>query len=166
MRDRVYGPDFLNYAIHNSVIETTHYYLGSSQDCLNKLIENSQKWRPGIKIVGSTNGYFDSADEERIVADINDRDPDFIWVGLGTPKQQEWIARNRHRIKRGAVLAVGFAFDVNAGTKKDAPQWMQPLGLTWLYRLASEPRRLWWRYLKYNSIFLYFLTRQKLVRVS
>lgn len=64
------------------------------------------------------------------------------------------------------MLAVGFAFVVNAGTKKDAPQWMQPLGLTWLYRLCSEPRRLWWRYLKYNSIFVFYLAKQKLTHSS
>lgn len=162
MKDRVYGPDFLHHAIHHASAETTHYFLGASQDCLDKLISNSKMWRPGMKIVGSHNGYFKPADEECIAADINAANADFVWVGLGTPKQQEWIARNRANIKRGALLAVGFAFDVNAGTKKDAPRWMQPLGLTWFYRLCSEPRRLWWRYLKYNSVFLYYLAKQKL----
>ena len=165
MQDRVYGPDFLNYGIHQASKNSTHYFLGASQNCLDKLIANSNEWRPDFKIVGSHNGYFKPEDEQRIADDINACNPDFIWVGLGTPKQQEWIARNRELIHRGAVLAVGFAFDVNAGTRKDAPRWMQPLGLTWLYRLCSEPRRLWWRYLKYNSIFLYHLTKQKLFGV-
>ena len=162
MQDRVYGPDFLNYGIYHTSKTTKHYFLGASQDCLEKLIANSKDWNSNFQIVGSHNGYFKPKDEDRIADDINACDPDFIWVGLGTPKQQEWIARNRSRITRGALLAVGFAFDVNAGTKKDAPQWMQPLGLTWLYRLCSEPRRLWWRYLKYNSIFVYYLIKQKL----
>ena len=81
-----------------------------------------------------------------------------------TPKQQEWIQENKARIQRGVVLAVGFAFDVNAGTKSDAPMWMQRLGLTWIHRMASEPRRLLWRYLRYNSLFIFYLVRDALVR--
>ena len=92
-----------------------------------------------------------------IVDEINRLEPDLIWIGLGTPKQQEWIARNKPRLRRGVALAVGFAFDVNAGTKKDAPAWMQRMGLTWLFRMASEPGRLFGRYLNYNSLFLAYL---------
>ena len=161
MKERVYGPDFLKFGILNAGENTTHYFLGASQDCLDKLIENCKEWRPDLKIVGSRNGYFKLEEEEKIAEDIDSANPDFVWVGLGTPKQQEWIARNRVRIKRGVLLAVGFAFDVNAGTKKDAPKVLQKMGLTWFYRLCSEPRRLWWRYLKYNTIFLFYLMRQK-----
>ena len=103
------------------------------------------------------NGYFKPEQDQEIVDEINQLSPDFIWVGLGTPKQQEWIHRNMPQIKRGVVFAVGFAFDVNAGTKKDAPLWMQKRGLTWVFRLLSEPLRLGPRYLRYNSLFLFYL---------
>ncbi|MGI9172835.1 MAG: WecB/TagA/CpsF family glycosyltransferase, partial [Chthoniobacterales bacterium] len=83
-------------------------------------------------------------------------------VGLGTPKQQEWIHRHKVKIPRGLLLAVGFAFDVNAGMKKDAPAWMQRVGLTWVFRAWSEPRRLLTRYLRYNSLFLYYLAHDAL----
>ncbi len=83
--------------------------------------------------------------------------PDFIWVGLGTPKQYHWIQRAHDRGIKSVFLAVGFAFDVIAGTKPDAPAWMQPLGLTWLFRLLSEPKRLGSRYLKYNTLFCWYL---------
>ena len=162
MTDRVYGPDFLNFTIKNSAESTTHYFLGASQVCLDKLITNCKIWRPNLKVRGSHNGYFTDEENQAIIDDINRCKADFIWVGLGTPKRQEWIFKNRHKIHRGVLLAVGFAFDVNAGTKSDAPQWMQPLGLTWLHRLVCEPKRLWWRYLKYNTIFLYFVLVQKL----
>jgi N-acetylglucosaminyldiphosphoundecaprenol N-acetyl-beta-D-mannosaminyltransferase len=99
-----------------------------------------------------------------VIADILTANPDFIWVGLGTPKQQEWINRNKHRFAHGVLLAVGFAFDVNAGTKKDAPRLMHKLGLTWLFRLLSEPRRLFVRYAKYNTLFLWHLCRQLIKR--
>ena len=73
--------------------------------------------------------------------------------------QQAWIHQHKDQIKRGLLLAVGFAFDVNAGTKPDAPMWMQNMGLGWLFRLLSEPRRLFGRYLYYNTMFLFLLVR-------
>ena len=110
--------------------------------------------------MGRHHGYFGDDEDAAIVGEINSLSPDFIWVGLGTPKQQRWIAANRDAIGRGALLAVGFAFDVNAGTKSDAPRWVQRLGLTWLFRLLAEPGRLAGRYFKYNSLYLWFLARQ------
>jgi len=97
MKERVYGPDFLKYAILNSSIESTHYFLGASQDCLDRLLGNVRELRPDLKIVGASNGYFKLDEESQIIGDINDSNPDFIWVGLGTPKQQEWIARSRRK---------------------------------------------------------------------
>ena len=162
MENRVYGPEFLTHSIDHSKKETTHYLLGGNQDCLDKLIANAEKRSENFTICGSRNGYFKDEDNDEIIADIKRCNPDFIWIGLGTPKQQSWIMEHARKFDRGVFLAVGFAFDVNAGTKKDAPKWMQKWGLTWFYRLVSEPRRLWWRYLKYNSIFLYALGKQKL----
>jgi N-acetylglucosaminyldiphosphoundecaprenol N-acetyl-beta-D-mannosaminyltransferase len=95
--------------------------------------------------------------DETVIEEINRLSPDFIWVGFGTPKQQAWVKRYKPRLRRGVILTVGFAFDVNAGMKPDAPPWMQRLGLTWIYRLASEPRRLASRYVRYNTLFLFYL---------
>ncbi|MBT8135764.1 MAG: WecB/TagA/CpsF family glycosyltransferase [Gammaproteobacteria bacterium] len=161
MRDRVYGPSFLTHMITNSPPDLRHYFLGASQECLDLLLAQIRKRNPDFLIAGSHHGYFGTDDEDAVLADINAAQPDLVWVGLGTPKQQEWIYRVRDRARAGALLAVGFAFDVNAGTKKDAPPWMQRMGLTWFYRLLQEPRRLWWRYLYYNSVFLWGLLRQK-----
>jgi N-acetylglucosaminyldiphosphoundecaprenol N-acetyl-beta-D-mannosaminyltransferase len=91
------------------------------------------------------------------VEEINRLSPDYIWVGFGAPKQDLWVKRNKHLIRRGVMPAVGFAFDVNAGLKRDAPEWMQRNGLTWLFRLFSEPRRLAWRYIRYNTLFFSYL---------
>ena len=160
MKERVYGPDFLKYGVEHSSDESRHYFLGASQDCLDKLLSKCKEFRETVQIVGSRNGYFSEEDNEGIVQDIEAANPDYIWVGLGTPKQQEWICKNRENFTKGALLAVGFAFDVNAGTKKDAPVWMQKFGLTWFYRLLCEPRRLWKRYLVYNSIFVWGVIKQ------
>ncbi len=157
---RVYGPDFMNYFFRNSDTSITHYFLGASQDCLEMLIQNLREIQPDYQLVGSHNGYFQIQDEPSIIEDINRCQPDIVWVGLGTPKQQEWIHRNKSLLNCKALLAVGFAFDVNAGTKKDAPSWLGPLGLTWLYRLGCEPKRLWKRYFIYNSVFLFRLVIQ------
>jgi len=135
----------------------THYFLGGSAECVSALTRNMLAINSAVKIVGSHHGYFRPEEEPAIVDEINRLSPDFIWIGLGTPKQQHWIERNRARIQRGMLFAVGFAFDVNAGTKPDAPMWMQRLGLTWLFRMASEPRRLAPRFIRFNSLFLFYL---------
>lgn len=162
MKQRVYGPEFLAHAIAATAPGTRHYFLGGSPLCLEQLLQGIRRQNPALTVVGSHNGYFKEHQNEEVILDILKTDPDFIWVGLGTPKQQEWINAHKSRFPRGVLLAVGFAFDVNAGTKKDAPRLMQKLGLTWLFRLLSEPRRLFVRYTKYNSLFLWHLARQLL----
>ena len=157
LQDRVYGPTFMRCCLLTCPAPYTHYFLGASESCLAKLKEIFRTANPAIQIIGSCHGYFKQEESDRIIEEINRLSPDFIWVGLGTPKQQIWIHEYKHKITRGVILAVGFAFDVNAGTKKDAPLWMQRSGLTWLFRLCREPRRLLSRYLLYNSLFLFYL---------
>lgn len=157
LKDRVYGPTFMRHCVLNSPGSIKHYFLGASDECLSKLVTVLRAKSHELQIVGTHHGYFSRDEEPAIVEEINQLSPDFIWVGLGTPKQQEWIYRNKPFIRRGVVFAVGYAFDVNAGTKRDQPMWMQRLGLGWLFRLCSEPKRLLGRYLKYNSLFLFYL---------
>jgi N-acetylglucosaminyldiphosphoundecaprenol N-acetyl-beta-D-mannosaminyltransferase len=159
MRDRVYGPTFMRECLLSSPAPFTHYFLGGSDACVKRLKDSFLNRNPAIQIIGTRNGYFGREQEPEIVEEINRLSPDFIWLGLGTPKQQAWIHQYKSRIQRGILLAVGFAFDVNAGMKPDAPRWMQRGGLTWFYRLCSEPRRLGPRYLRHNSLFLYYLLR-------
>jgi N-acetylglucosaminyldiphosphoundecaprenol N-acetyl-beta-D-mannosaminyltransferase len=157
LRDRVYGPSFMRECVLASPAPFTHYFLGGNDECVSRLQQFFLKENPNVKIIGARNGYFKPEDEPQILEEINRLSPDFIWIGLGTPKQQDWVFRNKSKIKRGILLAVGFAFDVNAGTKPDAPLWMQRLGLTWVHRLASEPLRLGPRYVRNNSQFLFYL---------
>jgi N-acetylglucosaminyldiphosphoundecaprenol N-acetyl-beta-D-mannosaminyltransferase len=161
LRDRVYGPAFMRYCIEHSPTPFRHYLLGGSAECVSRL---RARFGTEAQIVGAHDGYFNAAQEPAILAEINRLSPDFVWVGLGTPKQQDWIHRHKGLVKRGVIFAIGFGFDVNAGIKKDAPRWMQRLGLTWLFRALSEPRRLLTRYLRYNSRFIYYLVRDALVR--
>ena len=162
MTDRVYGPAFFRHALIQSPADLTHYFLGGSEACGRALVERFTALNPSLKIVGSFHGRCDldgflGTDDSRILDEIRRIKPDFIWVGLGTPKQQRWIARVKPLLGHGVLLSVGQAFDVNAGLRADAPDWMQRCGLTWLHRMASEPRRLVGRYLHHNSLFLGYL---------
>ncbi len=157
LRDRVYGPSFMQYLIARSPPSVSHYFLGGSPECAAKLRATFRAQNPQAQIIGARHGYFKPEEEAAIIDELNQLSPDFIWVGLGTPKQQAWIHRYKTQIRRGVICAVGFAFDVNAGTKKDAPVGLQRLGLTWLFRLATEPARLAPRYLRYNTLFALYL---------
>jgi len=165
LRDRVYGPEFMRRFLDTAPAGTTHYLLGGSAECGARLKAIFTKRNPHLRFVGAfhgrcrPDGLLEDAAEAEVMAELNRLSPDFIWVGFGTPKQQAWARRHKPQLQRGVVLTVGFAFDANAGLKPDAPAWMQRAGLTWLHRLASEPRRLGPRYLKWNSLFLYYLLR-------
>lgn len=163
LSDRVYGPSFMDLCLRGLSGVTTHYLVGGSPDCGRRLREKYVALNPGLRFAGGFHGCCDDEgrlndkDENQIQQEISATRPDFIWIGLGAPKQYAWLARHSHLLNRGVVLTVGQAFDVNAGTKPDAPPWMQRAGLTWLFRLASEPRRLGRRYLKYNSLFVSYV---------
>jgi N-acetylglucosaminyldiphosphoundecaprenol N-acetyl-beta-D-mannosaminyltransferase len=165
LRDRVYGPTFMRQFLAAVPGEFTHYLIGGSEECGAKLRAAFEQVNPAIRFIGAfhgkclADGRFDSAAEERVLEEINRLSPDFVWVGLGAPKQEAWVKHYKSRLRRGVILTVGFAFDVNAGMKPDAPAWMQRLGLTWVFRLWSEPRRLGPRYLQYNVLFLWYLLR-------
>ncbi|HVV00635.1 MAG TPA: WecB/TagA/CpsF family glycosyltransferase [Verrucomicrobiae bacterium] len=163
LRDRVYGPTFMRKFLEAAPPGSSHYLLGGSEECGRRLRERFEKSNPALRFSGAfhgrcdANGILERRADAEVIDEINRLSPDYIWVGVGTPKQQAWVKRHKRLIRRGVILTVGFAFDVNAGMKPDAPPWMQRLGLTWLFRLASEPRRLGPRYFRYNLLFLYYL---------
>ena len=97
-----------------------------------------------------------------MVAAINRASPDIVWVGLGTPKQEQWMHRHRGRLKAVVLLGVGAAFDIHAGNRRQAPRWMRESGCEWLFRLMQEPRRLWRRYLIYGPQFLFYVALESL----
>ncbi len=163
LRDRVYGPIFMHRFLSSVSGEFSHYLLGGSSECGARLRERYLKINPDLRFVGAfhgrclADGRIDPSEEQSVLQELDRLKPDFIWVGFGTPKQQAWVRHYKSRISRGVILTVGFAFDVNAGSKPDAPMWMQRLALTWVFRLCSEPKRLASRYFKYNLLFLYYL---------
>jgi N-acetylglucosaminyldiphosphoundecaprenol N-acetyl-beta-D-mannosaminyltransferase len=162
---RVYGPELMARACARAVDGTPRFYLygGRNQGALVQLALNLRRRYPGINIVG---GYapphreLTSEEEDAIVAEINRSRADVVWVGIGVPKQEKWMARMRGRLDAPVLVGVGAAFDFLAGLVPQAPPWMQRMGLEWSYRLAREPRRLWKRYLRYNPRFVYRIAAQ------
>jgi N-acetylglucosaminyldiphosphoundecaprenol N-acetyl-beta-D-mannosaminyltransferase len=115
--------------------------------------------QPDIEIVGAISPPFrpfTEADEASFADAINRAAPDFVWVGLPGVRMERWIIQNQWRYQRGVFLAVGDAFALLTGRRQFAPAWMQRLGLTWFYRMCKEPARLGPRFLKHNSLYLYY----------
>lgn len=163
IRRAVCGPTFMGKMLAGAAGSSTHYLLGGSEECGQILREKFTDSKTGIRIIGGfhgmcgNDGTLEGEAEKEVIDEINRLAPDYIWVGFGGSKQVTWLKRHKHLLRKGVILGVGFAFDVNAGVKRDAPEWMQRNGLTWLFRLCSEPRRLAWRYVRYNSLFLSYL---------
>ena len=157
--DRVYGPDLMDRACARAARNGLRFYLygGRNQGALAQLARTLRLRYPGLQIVGGYAPPFrelTDAEEEAVVNDIRRSGADVVWVGIGVPKQEKWMARMRHRVSAPVFVGVGAAFDFHAGLIPQAPAWMQRLGLEWLFRLAQEPRRLWRRYLRYNPRFV------------
>jgi N-acetylglucosaminyldiphosphoundecaprenol N-acetyl-beta-D-mannosaminyltransferase len=165
LHDRVYGPELmLRYS--KRCAERGHrvwLYGGRDQGSLAQLALNLRQIYPGIKIVGGYSPPFrplTAAEEDDVVRQIEHDKPDVLWVGIGVPRQEKWMAHMRDRVSVPVMAAVGAAFDFHAGRISQAPTWMQEHGLEWTYRIAQEPRRLLPRYLYYNPTFMMAFARQ------
>jgi N-acetylglucosaminyldiphosphoundecaprenol N-acetyl-beta-D-mannosaminyltransferase len=147
---RVYGPDLMRKMTAVSNLRGyRQLYYGGAVGVTDRLTQVLLNEYPQLKVVGAFCPPFREltpAEDAVIVATINAARPDIIWVGLSTPKQELWMARHLGRIDAPVMIGVGAAFDFLAGTKRQAPRWMQRNGLEWLFRLCAEPRRLWRRY--------------------
>jgi N-acetylglucosaminyldiphosphoundecaprenol N-acetyl-beta-D-mannosaminyltransferase len=163
--DRVYGPELMT-RYNERCRERGHrvwLYGGRDQGSLAQLAHNMHRANPGMRIVGGYSPPFrplTTAEEDDLARQINAAQPDVLWVGIGQPKQEKWMARMRDRLDVPVMCSVGAAFDFLAGRISQAPVWMQQRGLEWTYRIAQEPRRLLPRYLYHNPKFLAGFVRQ------
>lgn len=163
---RVYGPDLLIEFCRASARQGfRHFFYGAAPGIPQRLAAELQRRFPGTVVVGCYSPPFRelTCDEDaKVVEMINRARPDVLWIGLGCPKQERWAYEHRDRLHVPILAAVGQAFDIHAGSLRQAPEWMREHGLEWLFRFAHEPRRLWRRYLLYNSQFLYLLLLEAL----
>lgn len=162
-QQRINGPDLmLKYCEQAALRGESVFLYGGTPETMQLLQPALRERFPALKIAGAISPPFrplTPAEDAETIATINASKAGTVWVSLGCPKQEKWMADHRHRIQ-AVMIGVGAAFDYHAGTTKRAPSWMQNHGLEWLHRMASEPARLSARYLQTNSIFLFKALRQ------
>lgn len=165
VQQRINGPDLMwRYLAAGARHGGPIFLYGATEKTLQILRTRVAEEFPGIQIAGTYSPPFrplTAEEDEQVVEMINSSGATTVWVSLGCPKQEKWMAAHRGRI-RAVMIGVGAAFDYHAGTIQRAPLWMQRNGLEWLHRLASEPRRLWKRYLVTNTLFIVLSFRQLL----
>jgi N-acetylglucosaminyldiphosphoundecaprenol N-acetyl-beta-D-mannosaminyltransferase len=162
---RVYGPDLMLAVCERAAQRGWGCFLyGATEEVLEQLRSNLSDRYPGLPIVGTHSPPFRALtpeEDEAVVRQINESGAQIVWVGLSTPKQERWMASHIGRLNASALFGVGAAFDIHAGNLRQAPRWMQRSGLEWLFRLASEPRRLWRRYAVNNPRFVLAISRRR-----
>jgi N-acetylglucosaminyldiphosphoundecaprenol N-acetyl-beta-D-mannosaminyltransferase len=157
LSDRVYGPDLMRRCLAASEESDRHFLLGGTAEERQRLEEMCRHQYPAVRIVGSYSPPFRAwplDEDQKIIRLLKAAQPNFVWVGLGCPKQELLLARLKNALPPSVCLAVGAAFPLLAGTLKQAPPALQRLGLEWAFRLLMEPRRLWRRYLVNNTLFV------------
>lgn len=154
---RTTGPSYMEEIFKISVQKGyRHFFYGSTEETLKKMRSKLTEEYPGLQIAGVYSPPFrklTEQEEEEIINMINENAPDFVWVGLGAPKQEKWMNQHKEKVK-GFMVGVGAGFDYLAGNISRAPQWMQKLNLEWLYRMLQDPKRLFKRYLYTNIKFI------------
>jgi N-acetylglucosaminyldiphosphoundecaprenol N-acetyl-beta-D-mannosaminyltransferase len=165
LSSRVYGPDLMARYCERAALTGARMFLygGRNQGALVQLALNLRTRYPGLNIVGGYAPPFrplTGEEEDFVLDEINRSQADVVWVGIGVPKQEKWMAAMRDRLRAPVLVGVGAAFDFHAGLVPQAPRWMQSMGLEWAYRLLQEPGRLWRRYLRYNPRFVLGFLRQ------
>ena len=162
VKERVCGPELMLRCLDQGQEKGwRHYLYGGKEDVLDRLVDSVSKKFPRAEIAGAYSPPFRSLsteEDEQIVENINYANADFLWIGLGAPKQEKWIAEHLDRVKVPVQLGVGAAFDFHAGEIPRAPEFMQKVGLEWVFRVLQDPR-LWKRYLSTNPVFLAWLCR-------
>ena len=165
---RVCGPDLMLALLDRSRVHGgRHYFYGGAPGVAERIADRMCERFPGLQIVGTEAPPFrvlTPEEQQEAAARINASGADYVWVGLGTPKQDYWLAENRDRLQASVLFAVGAAFDFLSGGKPRAPRLMQRTGMEWLFRLVTEPRRLGRRYTVTNARFLWLVGTEILRR--
>lgn len=165
---RVYGPDTMLALLDRGRAQgARHFFFGGAPGVAEELKRRMEERFPGLEVVGTHSPPFrpaGSPEDPEVIEAINAARPDYVWVGLGAPKQDLWVFNHRPLVNATALLAVGAAFDFHAGLTRQAPPWLRNRGGEWAFRLAMDPRRLWKRYTVSNARFVTALARERLGR--
>lgn len=165
---RVYGPDLMAAICGRADLNPLkHFFYGGGGGVAEALRVACIAGNPGLRVVGTFEPPFRPLSEgeaESIAREINEKKPDIVWIGLGTPKQERWMAAFRSKLDAPVLIGVGAAFDFLAGRQRQAPKWVQRNGIEWAYRLIHEPRRLWRRYMNIVPRFVLLMGRESMRR--
>ena len=162
LKQRVTGIDLFERLVERAAERGwSVYFLGAREESVSRMAEGFTKSRPTLRIAGWRNGYFDPSQSESVAEAIRASKADLLFVAMGSPVQELWIASNLGRTGVSFAMGVGGSFDHVSGVARRAPGWMQRAGLEWLYRLIREPRRLWRRYLIGNAVFVWLILWQR-----
>lgn len=164
--DRVFGPEFMYSMCQLSLGRGyRHFLYGGQPGVAEQLQATLEKQFPGLQVVGTYTPPFRSLnpeEEEALLHQVQDAKPHILWVGLSTPKQEHFMAQYVQRLRVPLLVGVGAAFDYHTGKIRDCSPWIKRAGLQWLHRLAQDPKRLWWRYLRNNPSFVWNIALQLL----
>lgn len=133
----------------------SHYLLGGTQDVVEKCAAILDDKYENFAIAGTHHGYFDETTEDEIINAINSSNADVLWVGLGKPKEQEFVVKNKHKLRVPVIITCGGCYNYITGDYKRAPEFMQKVGLEWLHRAVTEPKKFMWRYITTNPHSIY-----------
>jgi N-acetylglucosaminyldiphosphoundecaprenol N-acetyl-beta-D-mannosaminyltransferase len=165
LRERVTGIDLFERLVAQAAARGwAVYFFGAREEAVRGVVERFTREHAGLRVAGWRDGYFDPAESAAVAETIRRSGADLVFVAMGSPAQEYWIAANLERTGARFAMGVGGSFDHLSGRKPRAPRWMQRGGLEWLYRLLREPRRLWRRYLLGNAQFIRLVVAQMLSR--
>jgi len=163
LKERVTGIDLFERLVEHAASERLSvYFLGAREESVRGVVERFGERHPNLIIAGYRDGYFRPSESAAVAEAIKRSRADLLFVAMGSPAQEYWIAANLARTGARFALGVGGSFDHLSGLARRAPAWMQRSGLEWFYRFLREPRRLWRRYLIGNAIFIWLVGKQAL----
>ena len=167
LAERLSGTDMFTVLLHLAAEQGYKvFFLGATADRLEKMLSEVLKRWPSLRIVGARNGYFNEADDDTIIKEINQSEADMLFLGFSSPKKELWTQKHRLALQVPVIQGVGGSFDVLAGAIPRAPRWMQAAGLEWSFRLIQEPRRMFKRYMVTNTYFITQVLRHLYLRMS
>jgi len=137
------------------------YFLGNEESVLHKMIDHLNQDYPKLKIAGYHHGFFDEKESDKIIAGINKVEPEILLIGMGNPRQEKWALANLDKLEVSVIIGVGALFKYLSGEVKRAPKWMLKHNMEWVFRLVTEPKRLWKRYIIGNPKFIWRVLREK-----
>jgi N-acetylglucosaminyldiphosphoundecaprenol N-acetyl-beta-D-mannosaminyltransferase len=163
IKAKITGEDLLKIICSNSEVGSNYFLLGATKAVIGRSVQTLRRLYPKINIVGFYHGYFALDKDNEIVQMINSVCTDVLVVGMGSPRQELWVDKNKASLKAKVIICVGGVLDVLAGKTRRAPLWMQKAGLEWFWRVQQEPKRLWKRYL-IDDIKIFFLIFKQIVK--